>query len=1384
MSKRYLAGVILASVVGLGCIPSLSQAAAVDVTVDTSVIRHSSFGGFGAQMDPHYWWLDVNRDKGVNETNFTNVIAKRWTELNPGYCRIGIKVDWWEAEEGVQTWTSEGMNALVKTLELAKSTGTEVYLTTWFPYPRVEWLNDDSEISNQASTDSGLQEKFARTHVDLFDYLINTKGFTNISHYCMANELSVGQGHGWLAGNMTIFQGYHQKLHDEIQARGLDDQIKLLATDQTAGGWTTIDWAQNNMDDITGIYGVHTFESYHKPDSTSFYSDYLALLSGLAGTSRAKGKDFIVGEFGCIVDGGTYDCAWAWDNNYGLMLSEFALAGLNSGTYAMSAWCFMDMYYSDVNWMRWGTFFTDVENGFAIKPGYYSYGLLTKFFRPNSTVYGVTSSHSLVRAAVARGNVDGKYTIAVVNRDSQTHSVTVDLPGGVASLKRYVYNTASIPTTDGLQDYTGLVPMSDGTFTDSVPPGSLVVYTGQISDGDMIANGLGASNVTTNSATFNGTLASTNGAACAVAVLWGEQNGGATWDWANTNWFNGGAVNPAWTNGTTFSTNMTAADGLAPNKTYYYTFAATNATTNVVAFSPEYFITGEVTVEAGAQYVEYPATTTFTISRPSGCTNEALEVFYTVADGSLVEGVDYTLAASPAVIDAGETNVVLTLTPFPAVGDVTLTLTAGGDKPYPLGTASNATVTVRTAPTIENQPVTDVTTNSATFNGTLTSTGSTTVAQVYVLWGENPNAWANTNTIPEPGGGWTNNTPLGTNLTSDIAANTTYYYTFAVTNAAGTVVVAASPEHFITGEVTVEAGAATVQYPDTTTFTISRPSGCTNEALEVPYTVADGGLSDYTLAASPAIIDAGETNVVLTLAPGVMAGDVELTLTAAATNLYPIGTASNATVTIQASTVPIGGTITETNGYFIHTFTNVGDSIFATPFDIDAEYLVVGGGGGGRGGYNGGGGGGGGVQTGSVAMTVQAYTITVGAGGAGGIGNNSGANGQSSSIAGVTNAGGGVGATDGGGDGAASGTPQSNAGGGDSSLNGGGGGGAGQVGQNAPADAGGAGGDGLASSITGTAKKYGAGGGGGDRTTGGTGGAGGDDGGGAGGVNLGAEDGFSATFYGGGGGGAGDSQGLVDGGSGGSGIVIIRYLDPDAALIASDPVTNVTTTSATFNGTLTSTGGSACAVAVLWGEEDGGATWDWANTNWFNGGVANESWTNGTTFSTNITSGIASNSTYYYRYAATNSASSNVAFSVESFITGEVTVEAGAATVEAPATTTFTISRPLGCTNADLMVSYTFDDGGTGYTLAASPATIDAGETNVVLTLSPGAMGGNVTLTLTAAGDTPYPIGVASNATVTIQASTVPIGGTNGNQRLLHPHLHERRNLRNAVGHR
>lgn len=263
----------------------------------------------------------------------------------------------------------------------------------------------------------------------------------------------------------------------------------------------------------------------------------------------------------------------------------------------------------------------------------------------------------------------------------------------------------------------------------------------------------------------------------------------------------------------------------------------------------------------------------------------------------------------------------------------------------------------------------------------------------------------------------------------------------------------------------------------------------------------------------------------------------------------------------------VGGTITESSGYVIHTFTGSGQF---TVLDqkLNVEYLIVAGGGGG-GGSHGGGGGAGGVLRGNIQLTQTSYTITIGAGATQNGSNSVGSTGTNSSAFSLTALGGGGGGYEsndgnsggsGGGaggkalGGAAGTIGQGNTGGIGANYvgyGGGGGGGSAYPGGTGGTN-GGSGGNGIISAINGTSTYYGGGGGGASYSgqAGSVVGAGGSGGGGTGGgYSSGALGTAGSPNTGGGGGGYGNVT-YYAGAGGGSGIVIVKYLKDNTTIIS------------------------------------------------------------------------------------------------------------------------------------------------------------------------------------------------------------------------------------------
>ena len=266
------------------------------------------------------------------------------------------------------------------------------------------------------------------------------------------------------------------------------------------------------------------------------------------------------------------------------------------------------------------------------------------------------------------------------------------------------------------------------------------------------------------------------------------------------------------------------------------------------------------------------------------------------------------------------------------------------------------------------------------------------------------------------------------------------------------------------------------------------------------------------------------------------------TVTIAYINAY--GQLSTNTLNVDVAGLPTGGTITTYSNYRVHTFTSSGNFVSGVGFTLPTDWLVVAGGGAGGWDVGGGGGAGGYIYQASQSTAANTtYSIVVGSGGAPTGAGGSAGNGTNSTAKGFTAIGGGGAGNYDGGNGASggcgggasgygrttyggSGTSGQGYAGGDGVASyanngtGGGGGGAGSAGSpSANNNAGFAnGGNGVANSITGTSVTYAAGGkGGGDNWSG-------------------TQSGAANT--GNGGDGAGNPN---TGGTGGSGVVIVRY---------------------------------------------------------------------------------------------------------------------------------------------------------------------------------------------------------------------------------------------------
>ena len=425
------------------------------IEIKNSIINED-FGGVGFHVFDHV--------HNGPQWHYEQIFAKRWRELNPSFVRINDD----------PTWDFEKIDQVSKYLEVMKGTNTEMYFTSW---------------NTSAIRDAKSEIDYVKKEVDNLGYWKNKLGFSNINYYCMANELSVDK---WasMVNDLEYFKKIHKLFYDEINARNLG--ISLLASDASPFSyWHTIEWAANNMDDITGVYGGHHYINDKDLFDNSFYKYFYEKIKWGTDIARSKNKKFIVGEFGAkqnsnIIDSVNHDCNMynnlPLENYMGIQVAEAITAMINAGVYGCGYWTFADFpsKYRSTYLNKWGLYRWEADNH-TTKPSYYCIGLLTKFFRGPSEAYEIVSSDSLIRIAAVKNKENGSVSVVVISRNELPTKVKILMGelAGEKSYRKYLYNPEDVPFNyfGDLQDPCGKIAPKNSTLQDVIPSHSMIVYT-------------------------------------------------------------------------------------------------------------------------------------------------------------------------------------------------------------------------------------------------------------------------------------------------------------------------------------------------------------------------------------------------------------------------------------------------------------------------------------------------------------------------------------------------------------------------------------------------------------------------------------------------------------------------------------------------------------------------------------------------------------------------------------------------------------------------------------------------------------------------------------------------------------------------------------------
>ncbi len=432
------------------------------------------FGGVGfhnseATMTP------IMSEKFKNE-----VVLKTFREISPTYSRVFA---------GYADWTKEAMDAFADYYdETFRDAGTLLYLVPG----RLPYITDDFDID-------AYSEKVAAN----LEYIIKERGCTKIRYYCVTNELSVGNTYAYLADKLDLFKELHEGLYKAFKRHGLD--IGLMATDCSGDqNFGQIDWAAENMDEVTECYCAHLYSNKYLPGDVRSYKYYTDVFSPPVMTAHKKEKRFVLGEYGLTVQNRfdkfpmRNDVSYPvdmpeTDSIYAISLAEMAIAAINCGCLAAVMWTLydypdpfirengdtpeekarydvarfsghgLDIRYNKNGIIKW----CDDEDDYGARASLYTMGYMAKLFKKGSRVLCSDWDDEYIRCCGVT-NSDGSVSVAIINLSDKAEEVKLNLDFDIPkAMRRYEYLADNVPFNkfNDLQDFSSVVSLKKGENT-------------------------------------------------------------------------------------------------------------------------------------------------------------------------------------------------------------------------------------------------------------------------------------------------------------------------------------------------------------------------------------------------------------------------------------------------------------------------------------------------------------------------------------------------------------------------------------------------------------------------------------------------------------------------------------------------------------------------------------------------------------------------------------------------------------------------------------------------------------------------------------------------------------------------------------------------------
>ncbi len=453
--------IILPFLICAGC---KSKEHDLTITVSNEVITEG-FAGNGAQWDAYpeaeSWGSKVSEDDWQK-------LYTRVDFMRPGFirCLINSPYNYFDPSTGKYD-KSRNIEPLKKLLSYCQKNNITVMFGEFNP-PKWSMKQDTAWI------------KIAS---DFLNYLVDDLGFTCIRYYNLFNE----PDGNWSStdGDYEMWKEMVRKFYSCLESYpALKGNVTIAGPDIVIGyknpsskyePWEWISQNAKDMDEITGIYDVHAYPGQHEVYSGDFARELKKYVSqvpagkkivlGEAGYKYYKPEDsLLMAEQRRRLEGHPFtkgsDCNMlVYDFFYGLDMPLLCIDIMNAGLSGMAIWMLDDAMHSNGDsgntkdikiWGMWnilGKEVFDSEKEEEIRPWYYSWSLMCRYFPAGADILKVNNSDSS-GIRVAACIKDGKLTVAIVNVTDTDIKVKLRLPCPIENARVYNYQENEMKKDD------------------------------------------------------------------------------------------------------------------------------------------------------------------------------------------------------------------------------------------------------------------------------------------------------------------------------------------------------------------------------------------------------------------------------------------------------------------------------------------------------------------------------------------------------------------------------------------------------------------------------------------------------------------------------------------------------------------------------------------------------------------------------------------------------------------------------------------------------------------------------------------------------------------------------------------------------------------------